>query len=93
MPSSPASAPGQDLSRNPRLFLYFRVLFNARFYYPIYAILFLDFGLTIGEFAVLNFSWAVTIVVLEVPSGALAAFLRLRCRCSLNALIDKDRQL
>ncbi len=59
-------------SANPRLFVLFRVLFNARFYYPVYALMFLDFGLTQEHFATLNFVWAVTIVLLEVPSGALA---------------------
>jgi MFS family permease len=58
--------------RNVRLFIAFRVFFNARFYYPIFTILFLDFGLTLGQFALLNAAWAATIVVLEVPSGALA---------------------
>jgi MFS family permease len=50
----------------------FRVLFSARFYYPILAILFLDYGLTLEQFALLNAIWAAAIVTLEVPSGALA---------------------
>ena len=57
---------------NIRLFILFRVLFNARFYYPVFSILFLDFGLTLSQFAILNAVWAATIVVCEVPSGALA---------------------
>jgi MFS family permease len=57
---------------NVRLFLAFRLLFNCRFYYPIFTILFLDLGLSLGEFATLNVVWALTIVLLEVPSGALA---------------------
>ncbi len=57
---------------NVRLFIIFRVLFNARFYYPVFSILFLDFGLTLSQFAILNAVWAATIVVCEVPSGALA---------------------
>jgi MFS family permease len=57
---------------NIRAFLWFRVLFNSRFYYPIFTILFLDFGLTIENFAVLNALWAASIVLFEVPSGALA---------------------
>ena len=57
---------------NVRLFVAFRVLFNARFYYPVFAILFLDFGLTLEQFAILNVLWAVTIVLAEVPSGVLA---------------------
>ena len=39
---------------NIRRFLAFRLLFGVRFYYPVFAILFLDFGLTVGQFAVLN---------------------------------------
>ena len=58
--------------RNVRLFIAFRLCFNARFYYPVFTILFLDFGLTLEQFAWLNVAWAATIVLLEVPSGALA---------------------
>ncbi|MCP4628522.1 MAG: MFS transporter [bacterium] len=58
--------------RNVRLFIAFRVFFNARFYYPVFTILFLDFGLTLQQFALLNAAWAAAIVMLEVPSGALA---------------------
>jgi len=58
--------------KNVRLFIFFRVLYNARFYYPVFSILFLDFGLTLSQFAILNAVWAATIVICEVPSGALA---------------------
>lgn len=57
---------------NIRRFLAFRLLFGVRFYYPVFAVLFLDFGLSVGQFAVLNAVWAATIVLCEVPSGALA---------------------
>ncbi len=57
---------------NVRRFIAFRSFFNARFYYPVFTILFLDYGLTIEQFALLNTVWAVTIVLAEVPSGALA---------------------
>lgn len=66
MKVSPLSIP------NIRFFILFRVLFNARFYYPVFTILFLDFGLTIEQFALLNSVWAASIVLAEVPSGALA---------------------
>lgn len=69
----PAERPAPDLaSRNARCFLLFRIFFNCRFYYPVFTILFLDFGLTLEQFATLNALWAVVIVLLEVPSGALA---------------------
>lgn len=57
---------------NLRLFTAFRLLFNARYYYPVFTILFLDYGLTLEQFAILNGAWALTIVLAEVPSGALA---------------------
>lgn len=57
---------------NIRQFIAFRVFFNARFYYPVFTILFLDFGLSLEQFALLNAVWAASIVLLEVPSGALA---------------------
>ncbi len=57
---------------NIRRFIAFRAFFNARFYYPVFTILFLDYGLTLEQFALLNTLWALTIVLAEVPSGALA---------------------
>ncbi len=57
---------------NVRWFIVFRVLFNARFYYPVMAILFLDLGLSMSQYALLNVGWAAAIVLLEVPSGAVA---------------------
>ena len=57
---------------NIRYFIGFRVLFNCRFYYPVFTILFLDYGLSIEQFALLNSVWAASIFLAEVPSGALA---------------------
>lgn len=59
-------------SRNIPLFIAFRVLFNARWYYPVLAVLFLDLGLSVEQYALLNVAWAAAIVGLEVPSGAVA---------------------
>lgn len=61
-----------DLSGNPRRFIRFGVFYNARAYYPVLAILFLDLGLTLDEFVLLNLIWAAVIFLFEVPSGALA---------------------
>ena len=58
--------------RNWRRFVMFRVLFNSRFYYPVIAVLFLDLGLTAAQYTLLNFAWALAIVVTDVPAGALA---------------------
>ena len=60
------------LEGNLRRFIVFRLFYTARFYYPIFTVLFLDFGLTLEQFALLNTVWALTIVGAEVPSGALA---------------------
>jgi MFS family permease len=57
---------------NWRRFIAFRVLFNARFYYPVLAVLFLDFGLSVEQYTLLNFAWALSIVCLDLPAGALA---------------------
>ncbi len=63
---------GPFAHRNPRLFVLFRMLYNARAYYPVLAIFFTDLGLTLDQFVMLNFIWAAAIFLLEVPSGALA---------------------
>ena len=62
----------RQLERNLRNFTIFRLLFSARFYYPVFTILFLDLGLTLEQFSILNVVWALSIVFAEVPSGALA---------------------
>ena len=58
--------------RNPRLFVLFTTLYNARSYYPVLAILFTDLGLRLEQYVLLNGVWAAAIVLFEVPSGALA---------------------
>lgn len=68
---STAQAPGVA-DGNRKRFIAFRVLFNSRFYYPVLAVLFLDLGLSATEYTLLNFVWAIVIVVAEVPLGALA---------------------
>ncbi len=60
------------MPRNCALFVWFRLLFNCRFYYPVYTILFLDFGLNLSQFALLNVVWAISIVCLDLPLGALS---------------------
>ncbi|MGJ8634276.1 MAG: MFS transporter [Luteolibacter sp.] len=61
-----------DVSGNPKRYVWFTTLYNARAYYPILAILFLDLGLTLDQYVMLNLVWAATIFLFEVPSGALA---------------------
>ncbi|MGJ8726686.1 MAG: MFS transporter [Roseibacillus sp.] len=66
------SGSGPFRHNNVRLYAWFTVLYNARAYYPIFAILFLDLGLSREQFLTLNAVWAAAIFLLEVPSGALA---------------------
>lgn len=73
--------------KNIRLFIAFRVFFNARFYYPVFTILFLDYGLSIEQFSILNTVWAITIVCAEVPSGALADLLGRKRLLVLTSLL------
>ncbi|MCB1649137.1 MAG: MFS transporter [Pseudomonadales bacterium] len=61
-----------SLEGNLTRFILFRLLYTARFYYPVLTILFLDYGLTLEQFGILNLAWALSIVFAEVPSGALA---------------------
>jgi len=61
-----------DADCNWRRFVLFRVLFNSRFYYPVLAVLFLDLGLSATEYTLLNFAWALAIVVTDLPAGVLA---------------------
>ena len=62
----------KQVQGNISRFICFRMFFNARFYYPVFALFFLEHGLTWEEFGILNGIWAISIILLEVPSGALA---------------------
>lgn len=66
------SRTGPFRHNNVRFYAWFTILYNARAYYPIFAIFFLDLGLSRGQFLTFNAIWAATIFLLEVPSGALA---------------------
>ncbi|HUB67993.1 MAG TPA: MFS transporter [Candidatus Methylacidiphilales bacterium] len=61
-----------DANANWRRFVFFRVLFNSRFYYPVLAVFFLDLGLSATQYTLLNFAWAIAIVCADVPAGVLA---------------------
>jgi MFS family permease len=58
--------------RNVRLYAWFSVLYNARAYYPVFAIFFFALGLDVTQFFLMNMVWAAAIFLFEVPSGALA---------------------
>jgi MFS family permease len=72
LPRPDQTAAGALADRNVRLFVAFRILFNIRFYYPVFMVMFLRYGITLEQFGLLNAVWAAVIVLLEVPSGALA---------------------
>lgn len=73
--------------RNVRCFLIFRSSYFARFYYPVFTLLYLDYGLTLSQFAMLNVVWAATIVLAEVPSGAFADTLGRKKLVVLSSLV------
>ncbi|WP_394149157.1 MFS transporter [Vibrio maritimus] len=73
--------------RNVRCFLMFRSSYFARFYYPVFTLLYLDYGLTLSQFAMLNVVWAATIVISEVPSGAFADTLGRKKLVVLSSLV------
>lgn len=58
--------------KNVRLYRWFTLSYNARAYYPVLAVLFVDLGLRLEDYSRLNTLWAVVILLLEIPSGALA---------------------
>ena len=70
--SSVLNRTGPFAHRNPRLYVLFTTLYNARAYYPVLAIFFTDLGLSLERFVFLNLMWALAIFTLEVPSGAMA---------------------
>ena len=61
-----------EADRNWRIFLWFRVLFSARFYYPVMAVLFLDLGLSATQYTLLNVAWAAASLLSDIPAGVLA---------------------
>ena len=63
---------GGGADRNWRIFLWFRVLFSARFYYPVMAVLFLDLGLSATQYTLLNVAWAAASLLSDIPAGVLA---------------------
>lgn len=58
--------------KNVRLYRWFTLFYNARAYYPVLAVLFIELGLSLEDYSRLNALWAISILLLEIPSGALA---------------------
>jgi len=76
---------GAGIPRNLPLFIAYRVFFHARFYYPVIGVLFIDLGITLEQYALLNLVWAVAILLIEIPSGALADAIGRRAMVVLSA--------
>ena len=61
-----------EADKNWRRFIFFRVLYNSRFYYPVLAVFFIDIGLSAMDYTLLNFTWALAIVFTDLPAGVMA---------------------
>jgi len=61
-----------DIRRNIILFMLFRMFFNMRFYYPVFALFYRDAGIDLKQFGYLQALWSLAIITFEVPSGVLA---------------------
>ena len=73
---------------NAKIFILYRILFRARFYYPVFTLLFLDFGLSLSQFAILNSVWALTIVIFEIPLGGLKYSWQKKSCCFIGNIIE-----
>jgi len=61
--------------RNVFCYRWLQLFYSARPYYSIMALLFGALGISTDQLLFLNFIWAITIFVLEVPSGAISDLL------------------
>ena len=75
------------MDRNIGLFTAYRVLFNLRFYYPVFALFYRDAGVSLEQFAWLQGLWSLSIIVFEVPSGMLADTIGRRTTLRLAAFL------
>ncbi|MEJ5366054.1 MAG: MFS transporter [Desulfosoma sp.] len=75
------------MDRNIGLFAAYRVLFNLRFYYPVFALFYMDAGVSLEQFAWLQGLWSLSIIVFEVPSGMLADTIGRRTTLRLAAFL------
>lgn len=69
-----------------RRLLAWQALDEAMPIFPVYALLFADAGLSVGEISLLLALWSVTGIVLEVPSGAWADTVSRRALLALGAV-------
>ncbi len=73
--------------KNIRLYRWFTILYNARAYYPVLAVFFVDLGIRLEDYSRLNALWALSILLLEIPSGALADTFGRRKLVVLSAML------
>lgn len=85
----PKAAPPEEalLDRNVALFIAYRLLFNLRFYYPVFALFYLDAGITLEQFGWLQGLWSLSIIACEVPSGIIADLIGRRKTLRLGAFL------
>ncbi|MFE1246620.1 MFS transporter [Streptomyces sp. NPDC058735] len=72
MTLTPARVPAAGIRRLTATLYGYAFLDDFVLLYPVYALLFADTGLSLGQISSLFALWSVTAVVLEVPSGAWA---------------------
>ncbi|WP_432119191.1 MFS transporter [Streptomyces sp. bgisy032] len=72
MTLSPARVPAAGVRRLTTTLYGYAFLDDFVLLYPVYALLFADTGLSLGQISSLFALWSITAVVLEVPSGAWA---------------------
>ena len=83
----PTPTPDALLDRNVPLFIAYRLFFNLRFYYPVFALFYLDAGITLEQFGWLQGLWSLSIIACEVPSGIIADLIGRRKTLRLGAFL------
>ncbi|MGW6297008.1 MFS transporter, partial [Streptomyces sp. NPDC055058] len=72
MPLTSTRAPRDPVRRLTSTLYGYAFLEECVLLYPVYALLFSDTGLSVGEISSLFALWSITNIVLEIPSGAWA---------------------
>jgi len=85
-PQYPQQKSRTDPDPNWRRFIFFRVLFNSRFYYPVLAVLFLDLGLSVA------WRWQLWGVLFILPVSAVIIAVGFMASYYLNALADSGQR-
>lgn len=75
------------LDWNVPLFITYRIFFNLRFYYPVFALFYMDAGIDLETFGWLQGLWSLSIIIFEVPSGIIADLIGRRKTLRLGAFL------